>query len=239
MPDAAPVMKMALRLAGRLDVHMAVPRWQMAVRRVPTTSHLQVIGPLGSLPAAFQPAFSPFGALNSMSLGRFAALPFVVVAGFTLSACVFDLSSDEPAPRVRAADACPARDEASWAKMQAFLEANKLKDGVKVTESGLQYRVLQAGKETARKPTWASTVNVRYRGTLIDGTVFDETKPSEPPAEFEAGGVIKGWQEALTIDARRRKMGNGGPLRTRLRLQGQGRYQGGSGFGVRDRAAED
>ena len=134
-----------------------------------------------------------------MSLGRFAALPFVVVASFALSACVFDLSSDDPKPKVRAADACPARDEASWAKMQAYLEANKLKDGVKVTETGLQYRVLQAGKENARKPTWASTVNVRYRGTLIDGTVFDETKPSDPPAEFEAGGVIKGWQEALTM----------------------------------------
>ena len=134
-----------------------------------------------------------------MSLGRFAALPILVVASFSLSACVFDLSSDEPKPKVHVADACPARDQASWAKMQAFLEANKLKDGVKVTESGLQYRVLQAGKETARKPTWASTVNVRYRGTLIDGTVFDETKPSEPPAEFEAGGVIKGWQEALTL----------------------------------------
>lgn len=133
-----------------------------------------------------------------MSFGRFAALPFVVVAGFSLSACVFDLGGDDPKPKVRAADACPERDQASWAKMQAYLEANKRKEGVKVTESGLQYRVIQAGKETARKPTWASTVQVRYRGTLIDGTVFDETKPSEPPAEFEAGGVIKGWQEALT-----------------------------------------
>jgi len=132
-----------------------------------------------------------------MSLGRFAALPLVVVAGLSLSACVFDLSSDEPKAKVRAADVCPERDQASWAKMQAYLEANKLKEGVKVTESGLQYRVLQAGKETARKPTWASTVQVRYRATLIDGTVFDETKPSDPPAEFEAGGVIKGWQEAL------------------------------------------
>jgi len=133
-----------------------------------------------------------------MSLGRFAALSAVVVAGLSLSACVFDLSSDDPKPKVRAADACPARDQANWAKMQAFLEANKLKEGVKVTESGLQYRVLQAGKEGARKPTWASTVQVRYRGSLIDGTVFDETTPSDSPAEFEAGGVIKGWQEALT-----------------------------------------
>ena len=130
-----------------------------------------------------------------MTFGRFAALPVLVAAGLSLSGCVFNLSGDEPKPKVRVADACPERDQASWTKMQAFLDANKQKPGVKVTESGLQYRVLQAGKETARKPTWASTVQVRYRGTLIDGSVFDETKTE--PAEFEAGGVIKGWQEAL------------------------------------------
>jgi FKBP-type peptidyl-prolyl cis-trans isomerase FklB len=135
----------------------------------------------------------------SMSRARIAALPLVVASAFALSGCVFSLSSEEPKPKVRAADACPARDDANWAKMQAYLEANKQKDGVKVTETGLQYRVLSAGKETARKPTWASTVQVRYRGTLVDGKVFDETKSGEPPAEFEAGGVIKGWQEALTM----------------------------------------
>ena len=134
-----------------------------------------------------------------MSFGRFAAFPVVVLAGMSLSACVFNLSDDDAKPKVRASDECPARDQASWAKMQAYLDANKQKPGVKVTESGLQYRQLQApAKATARKPTWASTVQVRYKGALIDGTVFDETKPAEPPAEFEAGGVIKGWQEALT-----------------------------------------
>ncbi|MBL9098662.1 MAG: FKBP-type peptidyl-prolyl cis-trans isomerase [Alphaproteobacteria bacterium] len=134
-----------------------------------------------------------------MSFGRFAAFPVVVLAGMSLSACVFSLGGDEPKPKVRASEACPARDDANWAKMQAYLDANKAKAGVTTTESGLQYRVLQPpAKETARKPTWASTVQVRYRGTLIDGTVFDETKAGEPPAEFEAGGVIKGWQEALT-----------------------------------------
>jgi FKBP-type peptidyl-prolyl cis-trans isomerase FklB len=81
--------------------------------------------------------------------------------------------------------------------MQAFLDANKQKPGVKTMESGVQYAVLAAGNDKGRKPTWASTVQVRYRGALVDGTVFDETKPEEPPAEFEAGGVIKGWQQAL------------------------------------------
>jgi len=134
-----------------------------------------------------------------MLIGRFAALPVALAAGLLLSGCVFDLSADEEKPKVRAADACPPRDEANWARMQAYLEANKQKQGVQVAESGLQYRVVQApAKADSRKPTWASTVQVRYRGQLIDGTVFDETKPSEPPIEFEAGGVIKGWQEALT-----------------------------------------
>lgn len=131
--------------------------------------------------------------------GRLAAMSFVVLASVTLGGCVFSLGGgDEEKPKVRAVDACPARDQANWAKMTAFLEANKKADGVKVTDSGLQYKVLQTGKGT-RNPTWASNVQVRYRGTLIDGSVFDETKASEPPAEFEAGGVIKGWQEALTM----------------------------------------
>jgi len=127
-----------------------------------------------------------------MKFGRFAV---AALLGLSVAGCVFDLSGDDPKPKARVTEICPQRDEASWAKMQAFLDANKQKPGVKVTESGLQYRVLQAGKETARKPTWAPTVQVRYRGTLIDGSVFDETKTE--PAEFEAGGVIKGWQEAL------------------------------------------
>ena len=127
-----------------------------------------------------------------------ARLAVVAVAALSISGCVFDLSSDEPKPKARAADACPPRDEANWAKMQAFLDANKAKDGVKVTESGLQYRVLREGKGT-RHPTWASTVQVRYKGSLTDGSVFDENKDPDPAAEFEAGGVIKGWQEALEL----------------------------------------
>jgi FKBP-type peptidyl-prolyl cis-trans isomerase len=130
-----------------------------------------------------------------MLLGRIAV---VAVLALSVSGCVFDLSSEEPKPKVRAVDECPPRDEANWAKMQAFLDANKAKDGFKTTESGLQYRVVETGTGK-RSPTWASTVQVHYRGTLIDGTVFDENKASEPPAEFEAGGTIKGWQEALTM----------------------------------------
>jgi FKBP-type peptidyl-prolyl cis-trans isomerase FklB len=123
--------------------------------------------------------------------GRFA---LVTLAALTLTGCVFDLSSEDPKPKVRAVDACPPRDEANWARMEAFLAANKVKEGVTVTDSGLQYRVVRKGTGT-RQPTWASMVMVNYRGTLIDGTVFDENKG----VEFEAGQVIKGWQEALEL----------------------------------------
>ena len=85
----------------------------------------------------------------SMSFGRFAVLP-VALAALSLTACVFDLSGEEAKPKVRASEECPPRDEANWAKMQAYLDANKAKEGVQVTPSGLQYRVLQAGKPESR-----------------------------------------------------------------------------------------
>jgi FKBP-type peptidyl-prolyl cis-trans isomerase len=135
-----------------------------------------------------------------MSFGRFAAVSVIALGSLALSGCTFSLGGgdDDDKPKIRAVDACPERDQANWAKMTAYLEANKKAENVKVTPSGLQYKVLAPGKGT-RKPTWASTVQVRYKGSLIDGKVFDETTPAEPPAEFEAGGVIKGWQEALTM----------------------------------------
>lgn len=86
---------------------------------------------------------------------------------------------------------------------KAFLEANKAKDGVKVTKSGLQYIVLKQG--TGATPTRESTVSTHYRGKLIDGTVFDNSyegdEPTEDdtPASFGVTQVIKGWTEALQL----------------------------------------
>jgi FKBP-type peptidyl-prolyl cis-trans isomerase FklB len=86
---------------------------------------------------------------------------------------------------------------------EAFLEANKSKDGVKVTKSGLQYIVLKEG--TGATPTRESTVSTHYRGKLIDGTVFDNSyegeQPTEDdaPAEFGVTQVIIGWTEALQL----------------------------------------
>src|SRR5215469_4679728 len=79
----------------------------------------------------------------------------------------------------------------------AFLTANKIKDGVVALPSGLQYKILQEG--TGPKPTAADTVTVNYRGTLINGTEFDSSYKRGQPASFPVGGIIKGWSEALLL----------------------------------------
>jgi len=79
----------------------------------------------------------------------------------------------------------------------AFLAANKGKEGVVALPSGLQYKVLSAG--TGPKPTASDSVVCNYRGTLIDGTEFDSSYKRGKPATFPVGGVIKGWTEALQL----------------------------------------
>lgn len=82
---------------------------------------------------------------------------------------------------------------------EAFLAENKDKDGVVVTESGLQYEVLVEGD--GEMPTADSTVTVHYTGTLTDGTVFDSSVERGEPATFPVKGVIAGWTEALQLMA--------------------------------------
>jgi len=80
---------------------------------------------------------------------------------------------------------------------EEFLAENAKKEGVIVTESGLQYEIITTGE--GEKPTAASTVSVHYHGSLTDGTVFDSSVERGQPAEFPVGGVIAGWTEALQL----------------------------------------
>ena len=88
-------------------------------------------------------------------------------------------------------------DEAAQAS-QAFLAENAKKEGVTVTDSGLQYEVITAGKGD-KKPAANNVVRVHYHGTLVDGSVFDSSVDRGQPAEFPVGGVIQGWVEALQL----------------------------------------
>lgn len=78
-----------------------------------------------------------------------------------------------------------------------FLEDNKSKEGVHVTASGLQYKILNEGN--GPKPTATSEVTVNYKGMLLDGTVFDSTEKTGQPISFPLNRVIPGWTEGLQL----------------------------------------
>ena len=86
---------------------------------------------------------------------------------------------------------------ASRKEGEAFLAANKSKEGVQTLPDGLQYKVLTAGN--GPKPTASDSVTVNYRGTLINGTEFDASSKHGGPATFGVGQVIRGWTEALQL----------------------------------------
>lgn len=83
------------------------------------------------------------------------------------------------------------------AEGDAFLEKNKTQEGVQVTPSGLQYKMIKAGN--GQKPAATDTVVVHYEGTLIDGTKFDSSYDRGQPATFPLNRVIPGWTEGLQL----------------------------------------
>jgi len=82
-------------------------------------------------------------------------------------------------------------------KGKAFLEKNAKRKEVVTLESGLQYEIIEEGDGPT--PNARDRVRCTYHGTLIDGTVFDSTIERGDTASFRINGVIKGWQEALTM----------------------------------------
>ncbi len=87
---------------------------------------------------------------------------------------------------------------------EKFLNKNAKKPGVNVAASGLQYKIISEGNDI--HPALSDTVWVKYRGTLLDGTVFDETKEGSDAVKFTLGQVIEGWNEALPL------IGEGGEI---------------------------
>lgn len=89
-------------------------------------------------------------------------------------------------------------EDKNQAEAAKFFAENAKKDGVKVTDSGLQYKVVSAsGKE--QKPTAEDVVVVHYRGTLLNGEEFDSSYSRNQPATFGLSHVIPGWTEALQL----------------------------------------
>jgi FKBP-type peptidyl-prolyl cis-trans isomerase FkpA/FKBP-type peptidyl-prolyl cis-trans isomerase FklB len=117
------------------------------------------------------------------------------------------LMSDEEAQAVRQAyiekrqAAAAAKQQAvaskNKAESDAFLAQNAEADGVKVTESGLQYKVIEAGD--GDRPAATDTVTVHYRGTLLDGTQFDSSYDRGEPISFALDRVIPGWTEGVQL----------------------------------------
>jgi FKBP-type peptidyl-prolyl cis-trans isomerase FklB len=82
---------------------------------------------------------------------------------------------------------------------EAFFAQNAKNEGVKVTSSGLHYKVLKAGDAQGPKPKASDTVSTHYRGTFPDGREFDSSYKRGAPATFPVNGVIPGWTEALQL----------------------------------------
>ncbi len=90
------------------------------------------------------------------------------------------------------------QEERSRAAGEEFLSENVQREGVVVTDSGLQYEVLVA-TEDGRSPTAQDRVRVHYHGTRLDGEVFDSSVDRAEPAEFALDSVIAGWTEGVQL----------------------------------------
>jgi FKBP-type peptidyl-prolyl cis-trans isomerase FklB len=116
-----------------------------------------------------------------------------------MSAEEIQATRDELLQQVRAQAQSRAQAQAEVNRQAGadFLAENAQRESVEVTDSGLQYEVIEAGD--GERPSAEDTVTVHYRGTLIDGTEFDSSYSRGEPATFPLNGVIAGWTEGLQL----------------------------------------
>ena len=115
-----------------------------------------------------------------------------------LQAAMQALNEQMQAIRTKQVEEMKAAGEANKKAGEVFLAENAKKKGIKKTESGLQYEVLQAGKGKV-SPKATDKVVAHYHGTLLDGKVFDSSVERKEPLEIPVNGVIEGWVEALQL----------------------------------------
>jgi len=108
-----------------------------------------------------------------------------------------ELTAYQQEMMARQEEAQMAAGEANRVASEGFLAENAAREGVTVTESGLQYEILEAGDGPIPGPE--DTVEVHYRGTLVDGTEFDSSYGRGETVTFGVGQVIAGWTEALQL----------------------------------------
>ncbi len=107
------------------------------------------------------------------------------------------LTSLDTTMKAKMQESAAKKAASSLAEGKKFLEENAKKDGVKVTESGIQYEVLKAAD--GEKPVATDTVKVHYKGTFLNGDTFDSSYDRGQPAVFPLNRVIKGWTEGVQL----------------------------------------